>query len=94
MMKKVVLKEYLIKLFKMFHGLSTLQVRQLAYKFAIQKSKVLPSNWIKNEAAGEDWVKGFRNRHKHISLRQPEAISIARATAFNKHNMLNYSFTA
>ena len=75
----------------MFYGLTKLQVRQLAYKFAIQKSKFLPSNWMKNEEAGEDWLKGFRNRNKDISLQQPEATSLARAAVFNKHNVESFS---
>ena len=46
---------------------------------------------MKNEAAGEDWLKGFQNRHMDINLRQPEATSIARATAFNKHNVESFN---
>ena len=46
-----------------------------------------PSNWEKNEMAGEDWLKGFRRRNDNLSLRQPESASRARAMAFNKINV-------
>ena len=71
----------------MFYGLNKLQVKQLVYKFALSKNKTIPNNWLRNKPAGEDWLKGFRNRHKTLSLRLPEATSIARASAFNKHNV-------
>jgi len=71
----------------MFHGLSRLETRQLAFKFAAKKQKVMPENWISNEAAGKEWLKGFRKRSQKLSLRQPEATSLARATAFNVYNV-------
>ena len=46
-----------------------------------------PSNWEKNEMAGEDWLKEFRRRNNNLSLRQPESTSRARAMAFNKINV-------
>ena len=71
----------------MFHGLTKLKVKQLAYKFATAKQKKIPVSWISNQLAGEDWLKGFRHRNRTLSLRQPEATSLARACAFNKHNV-------
>ena len=46
-----------------------------------------PSNWEKNEMAGEDWLKGFRRRNNILSLRQPESTTRARVMAFNKTNV-------
>ena len=45
---------------KMFYGLSKDKVKQLAYKFAIQKKKKVSASWNQNKSAGEDWLKGFR----------------------------------
>lgn len=61
-------------------------MKQLAFAFAKQKDKKIPSSWEQAKAAGEDWLKGFRRRNRSITLRQPEATSMARAMGFNKHN--------
>ena len=36
-----------------------MQTKQLAYMFAKNKKIKMPQNWIRDEAAGEDWLKGF-----------------------------------
>lgn len=69
---------------KMFYGLTKLQARQLAYTFAVGKNKKLPNNWERDQAAGECWLIGFRKRNNSLSLRTPEATSIARAVGFNR----------
>ena len=38
---------------------------------------------------GKDWMMGFKKRH-HIANRKPEAKSMARLTAFNKHTVLEF----
>ena len=64
-----------------------MQTKQLAYMFAKNKKIKMPQNWIRDEAAGEDWLKGFRKRKAGITLRQPEPTSLARAAAFNRQNV-------
>ncbi|XP_065639620.1 uncharacterized protein LOC136072345 [Hydra vulgaris] len=44
----------------------------------------------KNLTAGEDWLYGFMNRFKNLSLRRPEATSLSRATSFNKTNVAEF----
>lgn len=34
--------------------------------------------------AGKDWLQAFIRRHPQLSIRKPEATSIARITGFNK----------
>jgi len=43
------------------------------------------------KVAGNDWLIGFCKRHSEISLRSQEATSAARAQAFNKPKVQNYS---
>ncbi|XP_064101716.1 tigger transposable element-derived protein 1-like [Macrobrachium nipponense] len=44
----------------------------------------MPKNWLEEEKAGKDWFRLFRQRQS-LSVRQLEATSLARATAFNSH---------
>ncbi|KAJ4451383.1 hypothetical protein ANN_02845 [Periplaneta americana] len=66
----------------MFYGLTVKDVRQLAFQLAERNQLKHPFN--KNTGlAGEDWFEGFKKRHPEISLRSPEATSIARSQGFN-----------
>ena len=66
-----------------FHGLSLEKCRAQAYEFAVINKLTIPQNWSRDRKAGMDWWKGFKVRNK-LSIRAPEATSMARATAFNK----------
>ncbi|GFS23181.1 transposase [Elysia marginata] len=46
-----------------------------------------PSNWDTEKLAGKEWYRGFMRRNPQISIRQPEATSLARATAFNPYTV-------
>ena len=82
--EEAALVKYIITMSKLFHGLTKIQTKQLAYKFAKNKNIKIPQNWIHDEAAGKDWLKGFRKRKADITLRPPEPTSLARAAAFNR----------
>ena len=75
----------------MFYGLSKHRTRQQAFKYALTKNLSHPSSWVKNEMAGEDWLKGFRRRNNQLSLRQSESISKGRAIGFNESNVSLFS---
>ena len=60
---------------KSFYGMTTTEIRKLAYDLAVKNNIPL---------AGPDWLDGFRKRHPEISLRIPEATSVARAQGFNR----------
>lgn len=81
------LRHYLLTASKMHYGLTTVQVRNLAYEFAAALDKKYPNSWDLNKIAGYDWFKGFMGRHPQLSLRSPEATSLGRATSFNKKNV-------
>ena len=70
----------------MFYGLSTYKCRRLAFEFAIQNNITIPDNWEKKRIEGIDWFLSFKFKNG-LSVRKPEATSLARATAFNRHTV-------
>ncbi|KAJ8937927.1 hypothetical protein NQ318_005534 [Aromia moschata] len=89
--REELLVSYLRTTSKMCHGLTTMQTRELAYQFAVANKIVTPPEWNKNNKAGIHWLHGFMNRHKELSLRQPESTSLSRTSSFNKR-ILQHSF--
>ena len=81
------LAKYILTCSKMFHGLSRDACRQLAFEYAQVNNKKFPSSWKTNSKAGKDWFYGFLRRQSLLSLRLPEATSLARSIAFNKSNV-------
>jgi transposase-like protein len=81
------LEDYVKKAASLYYGLNPKEIRCLAYEFAIKNSKPVPRNWKVDERAGTDWFTSFMKRHSGLSVRTPEATSVARATSFNKINV-------
>ena len=80
------LAQHIKDLSDQFHGLSVEKCRALAYEFAKRNDTSVPANWDKEQKAGKDWFYAFRDRHK-LAVRAPEPTSLARASAFNRHNV-------
>lgn len=76
--------DYLIKASKILYGLTLRQCLVFAYDLAKVNNLKYPKSWDENKCAGYDWLLGFRQRYPRLSLRKPEATSLARATAFNQ----------
>lgn len=70
---------------KVCHGLTTTQMRELAYQFADVNNIKTPQEWNKLSKAGMHWLQGFMKRNK---LRHPENTSLSRASSFNKNNTI------
>jgi len=81
------LEVYLGNCSKMFHGLTPHKVRRLAFEMAEVNGFPMPKKWAENKSAGADWLSAFLKRHPGLSIRCPEATSVARATAFNPFNI-------
>lgn len=82
------LESYIVKASKLHYGFTPKTARQFAFQFATANNKKIPNNWIENEMASFDWLRGFMRRHGNIlSLRTPESMRLSRATAFNKTNV-------
>lgn len=73
-----------------YYGLSPREIRKFACEYAIALQIQVPAPWMKNKLAGEDWFTSFMKRHKKLSIRTPEATSLARASSFNKHNVAHF----
>ncbi|XP_022198888.1 tigger transposable element-derived protein 6-like [Nilaparvata lugens] len=65
------------------------ELRCAAYSLA-EKNKIPHTFNHEKKMAGKDWVAGFKKRHPSISLRTPEATSLARAQGFNKVNVCKF----
>ncbi|XP_063391330.1 uncharacterized protein LOC134676874 [Cydia fagiglandana] len=78
---------YAIKSADIYFGLSTKDLRKLAYDLTIKYNLARPASWDTNETAGVEWLRGFLDRHPQLSVRCAQATSLARATNFNKHNV-------
>ena len=81
------IKDYLLDCSLRFHGLSRSDARKFVYDLAVDNDVEVPDSWVVNRRSGEKWLSGFMSRHPSLSLRKPEATSIARSAAFNKQNV-------
>ena len=77
------LVEYVLELDKRFYGMNCTEIRCLAFQLAERNNFKHPFN-RDLQMAGYDWLDGFRDRHGELSLRKPEATSIARIQGFNR----------
>ncbi|XP_069705674.1 uncharacterized protein [Periplaneta americana] len=83
------LAKHVLLLEERFFGLTRNDLRRLAYQIA--EANNIPHRFNKDKKmAGDKWYYGFMSRHPEISLRQPEATSIARAQGFNRERVASF----
>ncbi|XP_045462177.1 uncharacterized protein LOC123672207 [Harmonia axyridis] len=83
------LVDHLKKLEACFFGLTITDVRRLAFQIAVRNGIPHVFNEEK-QIAGKKWYYSFMNRHKDISLREPQATSLARAQGFSRENVKEF----
>ena len=87
---KILSKNYAVKAYWIHYGFTLTQLKKLAHYFADHNSrKIVPQLWTKNLTAGENWLDGFMNRFKDLSLRRPEATSLSREFLKNSIILFN-----
>ncbi|CAG4958823.1 unnamed protein product [Colias eurytheme] len=84
-------EQILLKYYKdcalMFYGLTVKECRKVAYEMAMRNGIKMPSSWKRDQLAGLEWFRFFKKRHPDISVKKPEAVSLARATSFNRETV-------
>ncbi|ESN93398.1 hypothetical protein HELRODRAFT_180928 [Helobdella robusta] len=71
---------------KSLFGMTTTDVRKVAFEFA-EKMKLSHPFKVEMKMAGIDWMYGFLKRHPTLSIRKPEAINLSRLVGFNKEQV-------
>ncbi|KAL7302065.1 hypothetical protein TKK_0005298 [Trichogramma kaykai] len=80
--------QYILNMEHRLMGLSSTEIRRLAFQWA-EKLKISHPFNHRTGLAGKDWLRAFMSRHK-LSLRKPEHTSTARAKGFNKENVAEF----
>jgi len=79
----------ILEMEKRLFGLTLMDVRRLAFKYC--EINNIENTFNKNaRCAGEEWMSSFLKKHKELSLRIPEATSLARASGFNPEKVRKF----
>ena len=73
------------------YGLTTRDVRRLAFEIAERQGIQHPFN-MSSGMSGINWLDGFLKKYTDLSIRCPEATSLARAVGFNKPKVQHFFF--
>lgn len=84
------LHDYIIDCADKFYGLTSKDCRINAFQMAKKNQINMPKSWEENGIAGRDWLRGFKKRFPDLSVKKPEACSLARSTAFNRTNVQSF----
>ncbi|CAI9730279.1 Hypothetical predicted protein [Octopus vulgaris] len=84
---KNLLEAYVLAAAEIYYGLAPKDVQILAFQMAKAHGCNIPPAWHETEMAGEDWFSRYLQRQKNLSIRSPQATSLARPTSFNKTNV-------
>ncbi|KAJ8729016.1 hypothetical protein PYW07_006712 [Mythimna separata] len=83
------LVHHILEMEKRFYGLTLQDVRRLAYQLA-ERNNIEHKFSKDTQMAGKAWISAFRKRHPELTLRSPEATSLARAQGFNKVSVMKF----
>lgn len=83
------LAQHILKLEARLFGLTISDIRRLAFQLA-NRNRIPNTFNAEKGMAGKAWYYNFMTRHPYLSLRQPEKVSLARATGFNRKNVYEF----
>jgi hypothetical protein len=83
------LKKHVMLLAKMFHGLSPVQLRRIAFDFA-EKNRIKHNFNRQNGTAGKDWLYNFLRRNPTVSVTKPEDISVNSILGFSQQEVAQF----
>ena len=83
------LVKHLVAMENMFFGVTRTELMKLAYEVAEKNDIPHGFNRV-SKMPGKTWYRKFMLRHPEISLRQPEATSVARASGFSNEAVGRY----
>mgnify|MGYP005984118437 CR=1 FL=1 len=81
------LSKYVEDCSKVYYGLTTKDLRKLAYNLENVNRNKIPDSWKNKEIASKDWLLSFLKSNQNLSIGTPELSGISRATAFNRENV-------
>lgn len=80
--------EHVLLLESMLFGVSKETLQQLAYQLAVRNQIPDAKSFnVDKQCAGRKWFTNFLRRNPEVSVRTPEATSIARAAGFNQKSV-------
>lgn len=85
--QEVALKGYVLRASDIYFGVTPKEVRKIVVDFAVKLNVRFPIAWRSSEMAGEDWFTAFMKRHPRLSIRRPQATSLARCIGFNRETV-------
>ena len=85
------LVNYLLQAADLYYGLSPKEVRRFAFNCANSLHLKCPQTWSEKGMASADWFSHFLKRHPEMSIRKPQATSLARTTSFNTTTVNEFS---
>ena len=83
------LASHIVVLAEQFHGLTRNKCRELIVEYATYNNIAIPVSWRRNGMTGNHFWISFKERN-NLSIRAPEATSLARASAFNRHTVSRF----
>jgi hypothetical protein len=85
------LAEYCLLMERKFFGLTMADVMRLAYQLAVRNG--IKNHFCKrNEKTGRKRLKNFLRRHREISVKTPEGLSVSKARCFNHELVAQFLF--
>ena len=82
------LKQRVLEMEGIFYGMSTCDLRRIAYDFAEANNVSHPFNQTQR-MAGKDWVTDFIKRN-HLAVRTPQSTSMNRVLAFDREKIARF----